>query len=128
MRRAGLSGPTSITLARNEVSGIEPLSLQALTIKRLRATAKPNDGADPCRHLQGWRLFAEAHKVQAGDQVAFELVTKNRLVAQIIKHSDGTQLPKAPKATGVKRKAATGPRAPRSVFQRSVSHPWHTAA
>lgn len=68
--------------------------------------------------LQGWRLFAEAHKVQAGDQVAFELVTKNRLVAQIIKHADGVQPPKAPKAAGVKRKAS-GPRAPRSVFQRT---------
>ena len=77
--------------------------------------------------MQGWRLFAEAHKVQAGDQVAFELVTKNRLVAQIIKHADGVPPPKAPKAAGVKRKAS-GPRAPRSVFQRTVSPPPLAAA
>jgi len=59
--------------------------------------------------------------VQAGDQVAFELVNENRLVAQVIKHADGTQAPRAAtKASGVKRKFVTGPRAPRSVFQRPV--------
>ena len=43
--------------------------------------------------LQGWRLFAEAHKMQAGDQVAFELVGERRLVAQVIKSADPGQYP-----------------------------------
>ena len=34
--------------------------------------------------MQGWRLFAEAHRVQPGDQVSFELVSPRRLVVQII--------------------------------------------
>jgi hypothetical protein len=68
--------------------------------------------------VQGWRLFAEAHKVQAGDQVAFELVSENRLVAQVIKHADANQ---APRPVSQKRKFVPGPRAPNSVFQRPVS-------
>jgi hypothetical protein len=75
----------------------------------------------PVRFLQGWRLFADAHNVQAGDQVAFELVSKNRLVAQIIKRAEGVQFRKVSKATGIKRKAATGPHAPCSVFKNSAS-------
>lgn len=39
--------------------------------------------------LQGWKLFAEAHKIQAGDQVSFELITPRRMVVQIIRAADG---------------------------------------
>ena len=34
--------------------------------------------------LQGWRLFAEAHGVQTGDQVSFELVSPRRLVVKLM--------------------------------------------
>lgn len=37
------------------------------------------------RHFaQGWRLFAEAHGVQSGDQVSFELVSPKRLVVRVM--------------------------------------------
>ena len=54
--------------------------------------------------LQGWRLFAEAHKMQAGDQVAFELVGERRLVAQIIKSADPGQYP--PMSSSQRQKSA----------------------
>ena len=41
--------------------------------------------------MQGWRLFAEAHRVQPGDQVSFELVTPRRLVVQVISTEDTKQ-------------------------------------
>ena len=38
-----------------------------------------------CVRLQGWKLFAEAHRVQAGDQVSFELVSPHRMIVQVIR-------------------------------------------
>ena len=38
--------------------------------------------------LQGWKLFAEAHKIQAYDQVSFELVAAKRMVVQVIRAAD----------------------------------------
>ena len=38
-----------------------------------------------CALLQGWKLFAEAHRVQAGDQVSFELVSPHRMIVQVIR-------------------------------------------
>lgn len=37
---------------------------------------------------QGWKLFAEAHKIDAGDQVSFELVAPQRMVVQVIRPAD----------------------------------------
>ena len=37
---------------------------------------------------QGWKLFAEAHRIQAGDQVSFELVAAKRMVVQVIRAAD----------------------------------------
>lgn len=37
-----------------------------------------------CARWQGWKLFAEAHNVQPGDQYMFELVGSDRLVIQLL--------------------------------------------
>ena len=42
--------------------------------------------------LQGWKLFAEAHRVKAGDQVSFELVSPKRLLVQVISAADGRSI------------------------------------
>ncbi len=38
--------------------------------------------------MQGWKLFAEAHRIQAGDQVSFELVATKRMVVQVIRAAE----------------------------------------
>ena len=37
--------------------------------------------------LKGWKLFAEAHGVNSGDHLSFELLESNRLVIQVIQRS-----------------------------------------
>lgn len=39
--------------------------------------------------LQGWKLFAEAHNLQAGDQISFELIGERRLVVKCIQAAGG---------------------------------------
>ena len=34
--------------------------------------------------VQGWKMFAEAHRVQLGDHVSFELINETRLLTQVI--------------------------------------------
>ena len=43
-------------------------------------------------HLQGWKLFAQAHEVRPGDQYTFHMITPHRLVASLLvrDHADET--------------------------------------
>ena len=57
--------------ARERTSSVSVLEANSCQLRRVAC-------------LQGWRLFAEAHDVQPGDQVSFELVGPKRLVVQVI--------------------------------------------
>lgn len=66
--------------------------------------------------LQGWKLFAEAHRIQAGDQVSFELVAFKRMVVQVIRAAD---TPVCKKGYPYSQKA----RAPKALKNHSDSSP-----
>ena len=68
---------------------------------------------------QGWRLFAEAHGVQPGDQVSFELVSPTRLVVKLMTTEE------AKRADAGGRSNATSTNlddTPRSVDSPAVRH------
>ena len=51
--------------------------------------------------MQGWQHFAQAHRVQPGDQVSFELVMPRRLVVQVISTEHTKQAARGSGSAGV---------------------------